>query len=391
MMKFLKRLRDRTPLGWIQLRYDRTRLLVSIGGIAFADLLMFMQLGILNSLFDSNTMLHRKLDADIVLMSSEARQFTYLLTFPRRRLYQAEDVPGVASVDALYTNFIDWKHPETRDKTAMLVVGINPDRPAFDLPDVNQQMDQLKLPDTVLFDRASRGDYKQVIDQLEQGQLVTTEIERRTITIRGMFEVGASFATDGVLMTSDQNFLKLFPRRHASQVSLGLVNVEPGEDPEQVVQTLNAYLPSDVRAMTRQEFVDFEIAYINGRQPLGFVFGLATVLAVVVGIVIVYQILSTDVNDHMAEYATFKAMGYRDVYLLSIVFEEALILAAIGFIPGVVASLGLYAALRQIATLPIYMPTARLIGVFMLTLGMCCFSGGIATRRLRSAAPADTF
>jgi putative ABC transport system permease protein len=391
MMKFLKRLRDRTPLGWIQLRYDRTRLLVSIGGIAFADLLMFMQLGILNSLFDSNTMLHRKLDADIVLMSSEARQFTYLLTFPRRRLYQAEDVPGVASVDALYTNFIDWKHPETRDKTAMLVVGINPDRPAFDLPDVNQQMDQLKLPDTVLFDRASRGDYKQVIDQLEQGQLVTTEIERRTITIRGMFEVGASFATDGVLMTSDQNFLKLFPRRHASQVSLGLVNVEPGEDPEQVVQTLNAYLPSDVRAMTRQEFVDFEIAYINGRQPLGFVFGLATVLAVVVGIVIVYQILSTDVNDHMAEYATFKAMGYRDVYLLSIVFEEALILAAIGFIPGVVASLGLYAALRQIATLPIYMPTARLIGVFMLTLGMCCFSGGIATRRLRSADPADIF
>ena len=391
MMKLLKRLRDRTPLGWIQLRYDRTRLLVSIGGIAFADLLMFMQLGILNGLFDSNTMLHRKLDTDIVLMSSEARQFTYLLTFPRRRLYQAEDVPGVASTDALYTNFIDWKHPETQDKTAMLVVGINPDRPAFDLPDVNQQMDQLKLPDTVLFDRASRGNYEQVIDQLEQGQLVTTEIDRRTITIRGMFEGGASVATDGVLMTSDQNFLKLFPRRQASQVSLGLLNVEPGQDPEQVVQALNAYLPSDVRAMTRQDFVDFEIAYINGRQPLGFVFGLATVLAVIVGVVIVYQILSTDVNDHMAEYATFKAMGYRDAYLLSIVFEEALILAAIGFIPGVIASLGLYAALRQIATLPIYMPVARLIGVFMLTLGMCCFSGGIATRRLRSADPADIF
>jgi putative ABC transport system permease protein len=391
MMKFLKQLKERTPLGWIQLRYDRTRLLVSIGGIAFADLLMFMQLGILNGLFDSNTMLHRKLDTDIVLMSSEARQFTYLLTFPRRRLYQAEDVPGIASADALYTNFIDWKHPETQDKTAMLVVGINPDRPAFDLPDVNQQMDQLKLPDTVLFDRASRGDYDQTIEQLEQGQLVTTEIDRRTITIRGMFEVGASFATDGVLMTSDQNFLKLFPRRQASQVSLGLLNVEPGQDPEQVVQALNAYLPSDVRAMTRQDFVDFEIAYINGRQPLGFVFGLATVLAVIVGVVIVYQILSTDVNDHMAEYATFKAMGYRDAYLLSIVFEEALILAAIGFIPGVVASLGLYAALRQIATLPIYMPVARLIGVFMLTLGMCCFSGGIATRRLRSADPADIF
>lgn len=390
-IKGIEQLRRRTPLGWIQLRHDKTRLLVSIGGIAFADLLMFMQLGILNALFDSNTMLHRKLDTDIVLTSSQARQFTNLQTFPRRRLLQAQDVPGVVSADALYTNFIDWKHPETRRKTSMLVVGINPDRPAFDLPEVNQALDKVKLPDTVLFDRASRGDYAQVIEQVQQGQTVTTEIERRTIQIAGLFEVGASFTTDGVLMTSDQNFLRLFPRREAGQVSLGLIHIEPEQDAKQVAEALRQYLPDDVKVFTQQEFVDFEIDYINGQQPLGFVFGLATVLGLVVGIVIVYQILSTDVNDHLAEYATFKAMGYRDTFLLGVVFEEALILAALGFVPGVVASLGLYALLRQVATLPVYMPVLRLVGVFMLTLGMCSFSGAIATRRLRSADPADIF
>lgn len=391
MIKLLKRLRDRTPLGWIQLRHDKTRLMVSIGGIAFADLLIFMQLGILNGLYDSNTMLHRNLNADIVLVSAQARQFTNLLTFPRRRLFQAEDVPGVASADALYTNFVDWKHPQTRQKTSMLVVGVSPETPAFDFPEVNQQLDEIKLPDTVLFDRATRGNYQEVIEQVEQGEPVTTEIERRTITISGLFEAGASFSTDGVLMTSDQNFLRLFPRRDASQVSLGLIYVQPDHDPEAVVEWLNAYLPQDVHAMTQQGFVEFELAYINQAQPLGFVFGLATALGAIVGVVIVYQILSTDVNDHMAEYATFKAMGYRDAYLLGIVFEEAVILAAIGFIPGVVVSLGLYAALRQIAALPIYMPLLRLTGVFMLTLGMCCLSGGIATRKLRSADPADIF
>lgn len=391
MIEFLKRLRDRTPLGWIQLRHDKMRLLVSIGGIAFADLLIFMQLGILNGLYDSNTMLHRKLKADIVLVSTQARQFTNLLTFPRRRLFQADDVPGVVSTDALYTNFVDWKHPQTRQKTSMLVVGISPETPSFDLPEVNQQLDEIKLPDTVLFDRATRGNYQDVIEQVEQGKPVTTEIDRRTISISGLFKAGASFSTDGVLMTSDQNFLRLFPQRDASQVSLGLVYVQPGHHPDEVVEMLNAYLPVDVRAMTRQGFVDFEVAYINEGQPLGFVFGLATTLGATIGVVIVYQILSTDVNDHMAEYATFKAMGYRDAYLLSIVFEEAVILAAIGFIPGVIVSLGLYAALRQIAALPIYMPLLRLVGVFMLTLGMCCLSGGIATRKLRSADPADIF
>ncbi|SRR5579883_1371973 len=391
MNTFLKNLRDRTPLGWIQLRHDRTRFLVSIGGIAFADLIIFMQLGILNGLFDSTIILHRKLIADIVLVSAQARQLTNLQTFPRRRLFQAEDVPGVANTEALYTNYIDWKHPETRKKTSVLVVGINPDVPAFDMPEVNQQLDTLKLPDTVLFDRATRGDYQQVIQQVKQGQPVTTEIERRTIAIVGLFQAGASFSIDGVLMTSDQNFLRLFPRQQSTAVSLGLVYLKPGENPDRVVKALNAYLPADVRAMTRQEFIDFELSYINEQQPLGFVFGLGTALAMVVGVVIVYQILSTDVNDHTAEYATFKAMGYRDTYLLTIVFEEAVILAAIGFVPGVVASLGLYVALRKVAALPIYMPFLRLFGVFMLTLGMCCLSGGIATRRLRAADPADIF
>ena len=53
-----------------------------------------------------------------------------------------------------------------------------------------------------------------------------------------------------------------------------------------------------------------------------------------VGLVIVYQVLSTDVADHLREYATFKAMGYPHRFFLGIVFEEALILGVIGFVPG---------------------------------------------------------
>lgn len=391
MIKLLQQLKRRIPLGWIQLRHDKTRLLVSIGGIAFADILMFMQLGILNALYDSNTAPHRQLKADIVLINTQARQLTNLLSFPRRRLYQAMDLPAVASASALYINFIDWKHPETRQKTAMLVVGVNPDVKAFDIAAVNQNFDKIKLPDTVLFDRASRGDYQSVINQVNRGHTVTTEIERRTITIAGMFQLGASFTTDGILITSDQSFLRLFPNRQAGQVSLGLIQVQPGYDPEQVVKSLNSYLPKDVKALTKQGFVDFEKAYIDKNQPIAFVFGLATTIGFIVGVVIVYQILSTDVNDHLAEYATFKAMGYRDRYLLGVIFEEALILAAIGFVPGVGVSLGLYTLLRQVGALPIYMPLLRLVLVFTLTVVMCSLSGIVATRRLRSADPADIF
>lgn len=236
MIGFIQQLRRRTPLGWLQLSHEKGRFLVALSGIAFADVLMFMQLGFQNALFDSNTRLHASMQGDIMLVSPQARNLANMSTFPRRRLYQAMDMPGVKSAEPMYLNFIDWKNPQTRQETAVLVIGFNPDKQLFDLPEVNRNLDVIKLPDTVLFDSASRGNYTEAIAQIEQGKTVTTEIQRRTISINGLFKVGASFIADGSLITSDQNFLRLFPRQDASSVSLGLIQLEPGNDPEQVAK-----------------------------------------------------------------------------------------------------------------------------------------------------------
>ncbi|AFY60967.1 ABC transporter permease DevC [Synechococcus sp. PCC 6312] len=387
----LDSLKNRTPLGWLQLSHEKGRFLVALAGIAFADVLMFMQLGFQNALYESNTRFHQNINADLVLISPQARNLVNLSTIPRRRLYQAMNVPGVATAQALYTNFSDWRNPQTRQKTAILIVGFSPERSALALPEVANHLNDLKLPDYYLFDQASRGDYQDVIAQLQQGQIVTTEIERHTIRLSQTFTIGASFATDGTLITSDQSFLRLFPRRQATAVSAGLISLQPGADAEQVATTLRATLPEDVRVLTRAEFIQFEKDYWTRNTAIGFVFGLGTVMGFIVGVVIVYQVLSTDVNAHLGEYATFKAMGYRDRYLLGIVFEEAIIMAALGFIPGLGVSLGLYVLTRNATSLPIAMTLGRSILVFLVTLGMCGISGIIATRKLQQADPADSF
>ncbi|RCJ42304.1 ABC transporter [Nostoc punctiforme NIES-2108] len=391
MKGLIQQLQQRTPLGWLQLSHEKSRLLVALSGIAFADILMFMQLGFMNALFDTSVLLHRKLKADAVLISPQARDLANIGTIPRRRLYQAMDVPGVKSTQPLYINFIDWKNPQTQHKTSMLVVGMNPERITVDLPEVNQNLKSIKLSDTVLFDRTSRGDYKEIIAKIEQGKTVRTEIERRTVTIGGLFQVGASFSTDGTLITSDQSFLRLFPQRQAGAVSLGLIQFKPGDDPVQVTSALKAYLPKDVQVLTLEEFIDSAKDYEAKNRPIGFIFGLGTVVGFVVGIVIVYQVLSTDVNAHIKEYATFKAMGYRTFYLLGVVFEEALILAVLGFIPGASIAIGLYHLVRNATNLPLSMPLLRGVFVLLLTLVMCTISGAIATRKLQSADPADMF
>jgi putative ABC transport system permease protein len=384
-------MRDRTPLGWLQLKKNKGRLIVAIAGIGFADLLMFAQLGIQAALFDSNTLLNRGMDADIIIRSAQYRDLNLADTLPRRRLFQIKDLPGVQSAEPLYISRVVWKNPQTRRRTQLTLVGQSLDRPALTFEEINQNLDKLRQPDTFLFDRLSRGEYKDVVAQVATGQAVETEIDRRTIEVGGLFSLGASFATDGTLVTSQENFLRFFPDRSPGQITLGLVKLEPGANAEQVLHQIQAILPPDSVASTKQAYVDLEQAYWQKTTPIGIVFTFGTVMAFVVGTVIVFQILSTDVNEHMSEYATFKAMGYRDRYLLVIVLEEAIILATLGFIPGLALALGQYALIRNVAALPIAMTFARFWFVFFLTVVMCIASGMIATRRLQSADPADNF
>jgi len=391
MIGFIQQIRRRTPLGWLQLAKQKSRLIVAISGVAFADVLMMMQLGFQTALYDSNTRLHQHLDTDLVLINPQGRNLINMSTFPRRRLYQAMSVEGVKSADPLYINMANWKNPETQKETNVLVLGFNPNKPAFDLPELHQNLHLIKMPDTMLFDRAARGTYQETIAKVSQGKTVNTELERRTINISGLYQVGASFAADGSLMTSDQNFLMLFPRKSASSVNIGLIELQPGYDPQQVATSLKAYLPSDVKVLTKQEFVEFEKNYWSTNTAIGFVFSLGVTMGFLVGIIIVYQVLSTDVNDHIGEYATFKAMGYSHAYFLGVVFEEAVILAILGFIPGIAVSLGMYRLTRIATNLPMYMTIARALQVLILTMIMCAISGVIATRKLQAADPADMF
>jgi putative ABC transport system permease protein len=239
-------LNRKIPLSWLQLTREKPRLLVALAGIAFADILMFMQLGFQAALYDSTTRLHKSIRADLVLISPQGRNLMNMATFPRRRLYQAQSLAGVKSANALYVNIADWKNPQTRHKTGILVVGFDPEKSAFDLPGINENLNTIKLPDAVLFDRSSRGDYKATIAQVDQGKTVSTEVGDRKINISGLFSIGASFGADGSLVTSDFNFLRIFPRRNPESISVGLITLQPGTDSRLTADAMQKILPKNL-------------------------------------------------------------------------------------------------------------------------------------------------
>lgn len=381
----------KTPLAWLQLSHEKIRLLIALAGIGFADMLMFVQLGFQNALFDSSVTLHKAFDGDVFLMSPQSDALGFTETFSARRLYESLAIDGVESVVPVYLNFGLWKNPVNRNTRTLLVIGFNPVSNILDLPGAEENLDQIKLEDVVLFDDKSREEFGDVAGLLAVNNSVTTELSSRKVTVKGLFSLGASFAADGNVMTSDINFLRIFPERQKGLIDIGIINIKPDADLETVLAQLRAKLPQDVNVFSKEEFIQNEIQYWQNSTAIGFIFTLGTAIGFVVGTVIVYQILYTDVADHLSEYATLKAMGYKDRYFIILVFQEAIILALIGFIPGFAVAKGLYFLAASATALPLYMTTQRTLMVLILTIIMCCASGSIAVRKLSAADPADIF
>ncbi len=366
-------------------------MLVAVCGIAFADLLMFMQLGVFAAALDTSALFHNVLKADLILISPEARDLQNSGTIPRTRLYQAEDDGEVASGSAMYVGFLDWRAPISGERRSMMIVGTDPEKPGLAVDGVQKARELLKQPDTMIFDRLSRGNFTAALRLLDAGTPVTAEIDRRTITIADSFRLGAAFGVDGALIGSETSFLHLFPQHSARAITLGLLYLHPGADPQAAEGSLQARMSSDTRVMTRAEFIQHARDFQAKNTPVGFIFGLGTLMGFIVGLAMVYQVLSTDVADHMPEYATLKAIGFSNSYLLGIIAEESVILAAIGFIPGLVAGEVLMKIMHFATDLPTGLPPSRMVLIFLLTLFLCLGSGFLAARRIRTADPAEVF
>jgi putative ABC transport system permease protein len=380
------------PLAWLQISREKLRMVVAVLGVAFAVVLIFMQLGFREALFESAVRYHGSFDYDIALFSKKSNFIVQPEQFSRRRLYQVLGLPEVQDVKSVYVSQGIWRNPVAREETrSIYVVGFDPTESVFTIPEVVAARDMLQIPDVVIYDRTSRPEYGPVAALFEAEGPIETEIGTRRVSIEGLFTLGTSFGIDAAVITSDLNFLRIFPHRDPGLIDIGLIELVPGADPVAARDAIRAELPEDVHVYTRDDFIRAEVAYWNGNTPIGFVFFFGTVIGIVVGAIIVYQILFSDVSEHLQEYATLKAMGYADSYLFKVVLQEAAILAVLGFLPGLVLCLGLYRVAGDATSLPIAMTWERGLVVLGLTVAMCCISGAMALSKVRSADPADVF
>jgi putative ABC transport system permease protein len=380
-----------TPIAWLQLIYRKARLLVTIVGVTFAVMLMFIQLGFRDGLFEDSVTFHKKLQADLVLLHRDTARFFEMQEFPRRYLYNISAVDGIASVNPFYFSTTDLKNTETFVRIPIVICAFTPDKPVFNIPEVNQQTEVIKAANTVLFDRLSRPDYGPILEMMEQDGEVITEIFNRQVRIGGLFSLGGGvLSANGAIITSDLNFSQIF-NHPLEKVHMGVIQLQPGVEPQSIIKQVSKDLPQEVKIMTLEDFMTLEKTTVGESTPIGFIFNMGTVIGCVFGGIIVYQILYTQISDSLVVYATFKAIGYANTFLVKVVLQQAFLMSLIGYIPGYAFCIYLYNFVEDATRLPMFMTITRSVLVLVLTIVMCSLAGLLAMSKLRSADPAELF
>lgn len=392
----------RTPLAWKNLTSSWNKCALAATGVGFAVVLMFMQIGFRNALIDNNVQIFTLFDTDVANLAMVSRARYNISTerrFPRSLLEQA----------AAFEQIVDSCAVSVERGTASVrvegfaprpvrVIGVQLGDPSFLLDQsLYHRLNEADRRRGALVDVRSKPLYGFSSD-LSELREQHVELNDRAIAIVGQFRLGTDFGNDGTLLMSQRVHGDYFPWRSqtrdpADVVDIGLLRaaVRSPHELDQLAERIERMAPQQLDVRRTSRFVAREQEFWARATPIGKIFFIGTLMGLVVGAIICYQIQFTDITEHMPEFATLKAMGYGPRYFWSVILCQSFYLACLGFVPGVVVSYGLYALLAERSGLVMSMTWDRVLLVWVLTLAMCAVSGALAIRKLFRTDPASLF
>ena len=372
-------------IAWRILAHQKGRTALAIGGIFIAILLIFVELGFFIAVPQGGMLIYDHMRFDLLLVSKKYVFQTESWQFPRARLDEVRGNPDVMAASAVYLGGAKWQDAAGGIRLDISAIGFDPQSRVFDVREIEQQIAALQKVDTVLVDSQTRS----IFGPLTPGRVV--ELNGRPTTIGGTYELGTGFLGLGIVLASEENFFRLSPGRPADTVNLGLLTLKPGADPDRVAQQLRTNLTDDMQVFTRPELTAHEVRFWTTRTGTGLIFGSGLIVAVIVGIMVLYQTLATQITRQLPQFATMKAIGYTNLFLNGIVLSEAVSVMLIAFVPAFAAALGLYAVIRDQTLLPVTMSPIEAAGVFGIVMAMSLIAALLSVGRLRRADPAEVF
>jgi putative ABC transport system permease protein len=372
-------------LAWANVTHNRARAAAAASAVMFAILLLYTQLGFYDTSYRSSTMVFDQFAFDLVLRSP---QYTHLRapgTIPRRRLAEAAAIGDVADAFPLYVANGVYQEPLSKRHREIIVLGVDPRTEAFRLSELTGRGRLLQATGAAIMDRLTRRDYDEVV----AGRFVHVEDQR--LHVVATYAHGTGLIGDATIIVSDETFRGLFPASSLAGVSLGLLRLAPRSDPEAARARLRAMLPGDVEVLSRAELEAAEQHLFVRVRPTGLMFTTGVLVALVVAVVVVYQVLAAEVVARASEYATLKAIGHSNRFVRGVVLRQAACYGALGSVVALPMALVVYRAISVFARLPMVMTVGRVALVALLASVVATTAALLAVRKVEQADPAELF
>lgn len=364
---------------------ERTRLAISVGGVALSVFLISLLLS-----------LYRGWDEKVGSFVDDANVDVWVGAVGTNDFLTANSIVPLEGLSALdsYQPISRWSPIIVRPMTGVKVEITNPKKAIGEKIDMHligyDTATGIGGPIKVIDGKPAPGPGEVIVDKALSS--------RYNVKIGDLLQAGGTnwnvvgISQGGDFVGSQTVFVTLQAAQQALQMPdqatfLG-IQVAPGVQPEQLVADAAAF--PNVSVFTKAEF-----AKATRDQALGNVLPILFMilgLAFVVGLAVAGLTIYTSTIEKAREFGILKAVGFKNRYLYRLVFEQALATGAIGFIVGA----GLTVLFGPVATraVPQFVTLIRwqdMIGVFFATVIMSIAAGYIPVRRLAAIDPVAAF
>ncbi len=346
--------------------HQKRRTAVAAAGIGFAILVIFMQLGFFGAVENTALAISSRFRADLVLVSPRFARLADAGTIDAARLYQAQAIDEVEAAIPVFFRYANWRVPETMQRCRLFAIGFPLDavggQPPLDPGVPGLDLDLLRGQGNLFMDRLSQAKCRPVAAD------GAVEVRNKAARVVGEIEIGVGFLADGALLMSDDSFTHFFASQPIDRPHLGLLRLREGADLGAAKTALAQLLPTDVRVLEADEVDAMQRRHWVEHTAVGNIFTMGSFAGFMVGVVVLYQILSTDIRNQLPYYATLKAMGYSNRRLYGYVFRQAWVFAGLGFAPALVASAALFPFIHAATRLPIFMSAGLAASIGLMSV-----------------------
>lgn len=373
------------PIAWLNLLHQKARALVAVLGVSFAIFLIFMQMMFYSSVIGAAVIQYEALDFDILLRSTSYYEFSRPNSFPREYLYNAGSLPEVKRTAPLYLGSVRWYNVDDKVEKNVLAMGFFPADRVFRVPELEALFPEMVMPEHVLMDRMCLPK----VGPHEVGTV--TQANGRRVVIAGNYSMGSGLVGDGNIIVNPHNFTRLLDGASLEKINLGLVRLHDPANAQAVSKQLRSTLPATVDVMTRDEAMQWERDHWVTATAIGWILAFSVFLAFTVGLVVIYQVLASDIARNISEYATMRAIGYSANAISWVILQQGMIMALLAYPMAWAGATALANMLQKMTNIPCAITPAASLAVLLMAVAMCIGSGWASIAKIRKMDPAELF